>query len=319
MSQELEYDDSRETRELIESYTYRKVRGPVAVICSAKNYMAIQPGMILKLDEDRYLITGEAREGRFGIDDQPKMWVKYAVDLANGSKKIVKLPFLEQFQTKVGPFTITCKRNPDKESQVLDLVHKDKRFMHGHTLRDAAGNNVRVIDEIRGRSLYSIIEQIQQPHEQYYEQTLPTIFEKLLEALDALAFLHENGQQHGDVRSDHLLQDADTGIYRWIDFDYEANYLDYDVWSVGNIISYVIGKGNYNCTDVNEQLVSQGKAALESRDSQLFFQHRLINLQKLFPYIPDSLNSILMRFSKETMDFYDSTRQIISDLRAVDL
>ncbi len=311
------YDDSPKTKELIESLTYRKIRKPIAVIETADNYMAIGPGMILQLNEERYFITGEAREGRFGIDDQPKMWVKYAIDLTDGSRKIIKLPFLEQFQTKVGPFTITCKRNPEKESRVLDMVRHDPRFMHGHTSRDASGANVRIIEEIRGRSLYGIIADLDISHEEYFFEILPGIMKKLLDALDALAALHAKGEQHGDVRSDHILQDADTRRYRWIDFDYEANYTDYDVWSVGNIVAYVVGQGNHNCKDVAKVLDERNEPCLEAKDSQLFFQHRLINLKKLFSYIPDSLNDILMRFSKETVDFYDSTEQIISDLRSL--
>ena len=47
----------------------------------------------------------------------------------------------------------------------------------------------------------------------------------------------------------------------------------------------------------------------------IVFNNRLVNLQKVFPYIPDSLNRILMHFSIGANWFYENTAQLLDDLR----
>ena len=42
--------------------------------------MSIDGGDVLRLAGNDYLVLGNAREGRFGIDDQPKFWVKSAIE-----------------------------------------------------------------------------------------------------------------------------------------------------------------------------------------------------------------------------------------------
>lgn len=304
-------DDSSELKDRIETFAHRKQRGSVPVIDNADNYAVINPGMVLRLEVGDYYILGEAKEGRFGIDDQPKLWVKYAIDLADGARKIVKLPFLEQFEINVGPFRLRCNRNPDKESRVLATVAGDKRFMQGVTVHDRLGNNIRIIEQIRGSSLYRRVEDLDMPHEVYYREVLPALLVDVLGCFDALAHLHAKGEQHGDVRNDHLWFDADLQRYRWIDFDYEANYLDYDVWSVGNVINFVVGKGTHTCKDARETV------CVEPDDAMVFFTHRLANLRAVHPHISPEINEILMRFSLEATEFYESVADIVSDLRAV--
>ena len=47
------------------------------------------------------------------------------------------------------------------------------------------------------------------------------------------------------------------------------------------------------------------------------FRRRVMNLAKLFPWIPPDLNDILMRFSYETQVFYETARALLDDLRPV--
>ena len=305
-------------KERIESVAQRRVYGSVRVTDDTTNYMSIEGGMVLRLEGNDYFVRGDARESRFGITDQPKFWVKYAVDLADGSRKILKLVFHERFTTPLGPLTVRCIRSPDKESRVLDFVRGDRRFMQGRTVRDAVGNNVRVIDVIQGTSLFSHIAQLDQPHAAYFQQTLPDILGKLVGAIEALHHLHQHGHQHGDVRNDHILVEDQTGDFRWIDFDYTANYLDYDIWSVGNLLAYAVGKGIRTCHDASQVLASRGPTAgsICAEDALLFFRYRLANLRKLYPYVPPELNALLMRFSVTTQTFYHDCSEIARDLRA---
>ena len=312
------FEDPAELKERIESRVGRKVYGRAPVVEDTSNYLAIASGSVLRLDGDDYYVTADATEGRFGIGDQPKLWVKYAVDLTDGSRKIIKLVFHERFTTSLGPFTVRCVRDPDKESRVLEAVAGDTRFMQGRTVRDHAGNNVRIIDRIQGETLFNMVATCEAAHEAYFHETMPGILRKVLGTLEALDELHRAGLQHGDVRNDHIFIERDTGAYRWIDFDYAVNYLDYDVWSVGNILTYVAAKGIITCrAAIRRQSQSGITTCVTPNDTLLFYKYRLANLRKLFPYVPRELNDLLMRFSTGTMDFYTSVGEIVRDLAGV--
>jgi hypothetical protein len=46
----------------------------------------------------------------------------------------------------------------------------------------------------------------------------------------------------------------------------------------------------------------------------IVFHNRLANLKKVFAYIPDSLNRILLHFSRGANWFYEKTPQLLQDL-----
>lgn len=314
------FDNPAELKERIEALSGRVVASKVPIVEDTSSYMSIASGSVLRLEGHDFFITGEAREGRFSIEDQPKLWVKYAVDLADGTRKIIKLVFHEAFTTTVGRFTVRCVRNPDKESAVLAAMAGDARFMQGRTVHDPAGNNVRVIDVINGRSLFHHVVAIEQRHERYYHETLPGILRAIVGCIEALEALHAKGLHHGDVRNDHVLIESATGQHRWIDFDLEVNYLDYDMWSVGNLLTYAVGKGIRTCRDAmkaQQALPGGGGAPICPDDSLLFFQYRLANLRKLFPYVSADLNALLLRFSTGTTDFYGSLGEVLRDVREI--
>ena len=54
--------------------------------------------------------------------------------------------------------------------------------------------------------------------------------------------------------------------------------------------------------------------ALIPGDFSLLVQNRVVNLQRLFPYIPDTLNNILLHFSSGTDIFYESVEEMQNDL-----
>jgi hypothetical protein len=125
------------------------------------------------------------------------------------------------------------------------------------------------------------------------------------------------GEQHGDIRNDHILIDSDTGRYRWIDFDYTVNYLDYDIWGLGNILTYAVGKGIHTCRGLEAGTTHRRDSGIEivPDDALLFYRYRLANLRKLFPYIPAELNDILMRFSAAATNVYEDFSSLVRDLR----
>lgn len=313
------FENRAELKDRIESLSGRRVYREPEIFEDTSSYMAILGGNVLRLGGNDFFVLGDTREGRFGIDDQPKFWVKYTVDLTTGRKKIVKLVFSEEFETEFGFIKVRHRRSPEKESTIIQLVQDNPRFMQGYTVTDLVGNQVRVIDFIRGKSLYMTLGTQGISHEEYFHQQLPAIMKELISAIDALATLHAQAQHHGDVRSDHILVEQNSGLFVWIDFDYAVNFSDYDIWSVGNVITSVVGNGIHTFREVTRRPEAYPllKEGLVEDDALPLARHRIANLRKLFPYIPRALNDILMRLSVGSTRFYEDLESPAADLRAV--
>ncbi len=274
---------------------------------------------IIEVGEKRYRVTGHAKEMRFGIED-PKFWVKRAVDLDTKESKIIKLVFHETFKTTIGGVTINCYRDPEKEANILDLVKDHNLFMHGISFADSKGNNVRVLDIVRGTNIFVFIDSLEISHERYFSEILPPILFKLIKAFEAIQFLHLNGFKHGDIRNDHLIIEKRTNNYVWIDFDYDydsaENPFSLDLFGMGNILLYTIGKGfHLYYSIINDSSYGDLKDHIEIEDFSLLEPSRFLNLRKLYPYIPKLLNDILMHFSEGAGISYETAYELIEDLK----
>lgn len=267
-----------------------------------------------------YFIRNYEREGRFGIDDEPKFWVRRAIDLTDGSLKIIKLVFHEQFQAKVGDITFDCVRSPRKEALILDMVRGHPNFMQGFSVNDPAGDTIRIIDFIKGRTFADHVMGLGESHEDYFHNFFPGVLDEYMDLVRAIRFLHERGQKHGDIRRDHIIKETDTGLCRWIDFDFNymhaGNMFAYDMFGLGNILAYLAGRG-----DVTLQRLEKDNPPavndLTADDMNIIFNNRLVNLKKIYPYIPESLNIALLHFSAGANAFYDDTSQLLTDLGEV--
>lgn len=283
------------------------------------NFFGIDYGDIVEVGGKRYIIKGHEREERFGLDE-PKFWVKKAVDADTGERKIIKLSFFENFETSFGGLTIQCFRHPEKEGAVLDLVGDHPHFMHGISHNDDQGNNVRILDIVHGKNLYAFIESLQMGHEEYFHELFPGILRKLIKAFDSLSYLHKNGLRHGDVRNDHIIIQRETDNYVWIDFDYDYESSErpfsLDIMGIGNILLYTLGKGFHNLNEkVNGDLLYKELITrVIPEDFSILHKWRFMNLKKLFPYIPSELNDILAHFTSGSEVFYDSVDEILGDL-----
>jgi serine/threonine protein kinase len=264
-----------------------------------------------------YLVRNSIREGRFGLEDEIKHWVKRSIDLASGAMRIIKLVFYERFEATIGGITFECFRSPRKEARILELVNDHPNFMHGSSIADEKGNIVRVLETISGPSLAAHVADIEQDHATYFYSTLPGVLDNYLRCIEAIRFLHDRGEKHGDIRRDHILIDNETGHYRWIDFDYNyrhrENMYGYDLFGLGNVLIYLVGKGDVLLPDLRSSdpgILSR----LTEGDMNIVFHNRLANLQKVFAYIPDSLNRVLLHFSRGANWFYEKTPQLLQDL-----
>ncbi|MBS1859808.1 MAG: hypothetical protein JST11_30840 [Acidobacteria bacterium] len=96
--------------------------------------------------------------------------------------------------------------------RVLVLVRDDLRFMRGRAVADSRGN-------------------------------MPRILAAVAAGLGGIQGLHDAGLCHADIRNDHPLIECATGSYQWIDVDLDEDSPAFDVWSAGNILHCVAGRG----------------------------------------------------------------------------
>ncbi len=307
-------------KELIERYPPGFMMGRSGKVCTdTTEFMDIDHGDVIALGGRHYLVLRDEAERRFGMED-PKFWVKRCRCLETGEKNILKLVFYENFPMKIGEVEIPCYRSPEKEARILDLVKNDSRFMQGFSLTDDKGNLVRVLELIRGKRWDVAVDDIKADHRAYVREHLPGLLDKFIGAMEAIGFLHAHGEKHGDIRRDHLWFEYGTGQVRWIDFDYTFDFVEnpfgLDLFGLGSILLFLVGKGIHARSDLagmgyNEKIIS----SLSPDDFSLMFRYRIINLRKLFPYLPEELNRVLMHYAVGSEVFYETVDELLSDLR----
>ena len=272
---------------------------------------------IVVLDGRPFLVRNNAKEGRFGLDDEVKHWVKRAISLDDEQMKIIKLVFHEKFMSRIGDIEFECFRSPKKEARILKLVEKRPNFMHGYAVEDSKRNLVRVVDYIRGRTLTAVVEDQNLDHQRYFHEKMPEILKGYLACVEGIRFLHEHGEKHGDIRRDHILIDRENGNYRWIDFDYNyrhrENIYGYDLFGLGNVLVYIVGQGDVRLHDLKQQ-EHPALPRLYQEDLNIVFHNRVANLAKIFPYVPDRLNQVLLHFSAGARRYYETTDELLEDL-----
>ncbi len=272
---------------------------------------------VVVLDGTPYFVRNNEREGRFGLEDEQKFWVKRAINLVTGQVRILKWVFREQFNAKIGALVFECVRSPQKEGRILELVRGRPDFMQGETVHDSAGNPLRILDFIRGRTLGELTLSMGASHEDFFYNHYPALLDEFMGIVEAIRFLHENGEKHGDIRRDHVIKDAATGRYRWIDFDFNYRHgtsrFGYDLFGLGNILIFITGRGDVT----THRLLRDDPDTLElltEDDLNIVIRNRVANLRKVYPYIPESLNRVLMHFSLSAPVYYEETRELLEDL-----
>jgi hypothetical protein len=141
----------------------------------------------------------------------------------------------------------------------------------------------------------------------------------VIECVEAIADLHAKGFHHGDIRADHILMRNRTEPFVWIDFDYEIDKPEYDVFCLGNVLLQAVGKGRHSLHDIklNPSLYPDYEGTLTFDDMSLMFHHRVANLRKLFPHVSADLSEILLRFSVGGAGRYGQVQDLLKDLRSL--
>ncbi len=289
------------------------------VYTDTSDFMRITGGDVIVLDQQHYLVLRDEVERSYGIED-PKYWVKRCRHLESGERRLLKLVFHEKFTLQMGELKVLCYRSPRKEARILDLVRGDSRFMQGFSAEDEKDNKIRVLDIIKGKRLDNWIYKLDVDHKTYFQAYLPEILQKFIASCQAIQYLHAKGEKHGDIRRDHLWVEHGSGEYVWIDFDYtfdfHENPFGLDIFGLGGLLLYIVGKGFYSPKEIDHMYGNEKDAPdIKQEDFLLVFKNRLANLHKIFPYIPEELNRVLMHFSSGTRVAYESLDEFIHDLR----
>ena len=313
-------DYSQESlRELTSKWLSQKPGQRFRVYKDTTDFFRIEYGDIVILDGNPFLIRHNAKEGRFGLDEEEKFWVKRSIDLRSEKTRIIKFVFFEKFNARIGEIEFECFRSPRKEARILNLVKNHPNFMQGYSVQDDHENTVRILEFIYGISLAEHIREIAMTmnHETYFYQYFPKVLENYIFCIEGIRFLHDNGEKHGDIRRDHILIDRETEQYRWIDYDYNFRHREsiygYDLFGLGNVLIYLVGMGDVVYHDLrksNHPSIDK----LGEDDVNIVFNNRIANLKKIYSYIPSSLSSVLMHFSKGANIFYDHATQLLDDL-----
>jgi hypothetical protein len=307
--------DSAWLEQRILELTGEPVMGPPRILDDTTEFMGIDRGDVVRLEGELFLVRGVEREKRFGLIGEPKFWVKRALSLTTGRPQILKLVFSEVFKARVGESEFLCRRSADKEARVLEVTRGDPAFMRGRGVRDARGNLVRVLDVIRGVDLLTDLSAHDMPHDEYVSTLLPRVLARVVDALSAIARLHTAGLCHGDIRNDHLFVEDGGGVLRWIDFDLDQGTIDFDVWSVGNILHFVTARRIVRIREVVEQRPDLADR-IGSDDASLFFPYRLMNLGKIYPWLPATLTEVLRRFAIGRCARYSRVDEVVGDLQS---
>lgn len=295
-----------------------RVPKKLRIIDDTSDFFRVDYDDVVILGERPYLVRNYEKEGRFAIEEQPKFWVRRAIDLLDGKTKIIKMVFHERFKAKVGEISFDCVRSPKKEARILDIVRGHHSFMQGFAVKDAAGNIIRIVDFIHGKTLAEHVLETGSNHEDYFYNHFACLLEEFIELVEAINFLHKHNEKHGDIRRDHIIKDNKTGKYKWIDFDFnywhKENMFGYDLFGLGNVFIYLAGRGDVTVQQISKEGLSSS-FNLNSNDLNIIFKNRIVNLKKIYGYIPESINLILLHFSRGAGVFYDKTEQLLTDLQ----
>lgn len=285
------------------------------------DFVKIDYGDVIHVDNRWFLVTGYTKEGRFGIEDQPKPWVPKVHDLESDQRLILKLVFHENYTVRFGGFDVTCYRTPEKEAKVIELTRGNHFFMQGYATLDDGGNLIRVLDIVDGKRLDHVVYKMGEDHRDYFENHLHGLLIRFLESAAAIGWLHRNSLNHGDIRRDHIFVDREYGHFCWIDFDYDY-YLPerpgaIDLLGLGSVLLFLVGQQTFranmllkdpNFGDKVLQTINVNDLALLGRD-------RIYNLRKIYSYIPKPLNDILLHFSVGTNVIYDEVDEFCDALQ----
>ena len=76
-----------------------------------------------------------------------------------------------------------------------------------------------------------------------------------------------------------------------------------------------MGKGIRSFHEVlkGDKYPERVKRSITPEDASAFYEYRIMNLKKLFPYIPPKLDALLRHFTLKPESFYDHISQFVEE------
>lgn len=166
-----------------------------------------------------YLAHRNARpRGCFGLEDEIKFWVKRGRGL-DTEVRLREDPFHERFDAVLGDVTIECR--PSRKESAPPGTGQGSPALHArlHPAR-RQDSPIRVLQIIRGKAAPPPSRSLAMDHAVFF-RTEPAAGSTSTHRLRASHRL--SARAFGEAwrhRRDHVIQDAETGLCRWIDFDF---------------------------------------------------------------------------------------------------
>jgi hypothetical protein len=85
---------------------------------------------------------------------------------------------------------------------------------------------------------------------------------------------------------------------------------------MGTLLAYVVGKGYLVFSDIKRHHPDIA-GTIRPEDMQGVFPSQLANLKRVYPYIHDDLNGLLLRFSQGAGVVYRDAKELASDISGV--
>ena len=258
---------------------------------------------VVVLEGIPYFVRNNEREGRFGLDDEQKFWVKRAGNLLTGELKVLKWVFRERFEAKIGNLVFECVRSPQKEARILELVRGRPEFMQGTTVLDSAGqpaphpglhprqdalpDRARTWAGPRGFLLQPL------PHRcstSISGSSRPSVFFTRTTRSTATS---------GATTSSRTRRRAGT-----------AGSISTSTIATARAASPTTSSASGTSSSSSPAAATSPRTGcsldkpdildrLTEDDVNIVFHNRVNNLKKIYPYIPEKLNRVLMHFSAE--------------------
>ena len=204
---------------------------------------------VVILDDVPYFVRNNEREGRFGLEDEQKFWVKRASNLLTGEVKILKWVFRERFEARIGNLVFECVRSPQKEARILELVRGRPDFMQGKTVLDSSGQPAPDPGLYQGQNAGPDHARTgQEPRGFFLSTTFPRCSTSLSASSRPSASCTSTTRSTAISGGTISSRTWRPGRYRWIDFDFNYRHgesrFGFDLFGLGNVLLFITGRGD---------------------------------------------------------------------------
>lgn len=254
----------------------------------------------------------EIKDKQFNILEWLRTSTYRAEDLESGKSVVLK------FQGK-------GKKCSGYERDFFAKVPSHDNIVRGYSLVDESGDILIVTEFTEGEKLQDYLSEFGVDHKRYFLESFPEILNNFMGAIRGVEHIVKNGF-YNEFAIYHIWIDKKTGRYILFDFDLPSTELsklqalkDLESSTISNIggslCEIVAPLGIYEYEAVHDEEMYFDELGITDADFNEY--NLLVDLQKVYPYIPDELNKILLRFGRDASNPYTSISELYSDLESV--